>query len=111
LAKSSSRALEAPKLEIIIFMKGIDKETIGFRQGAHIGKFSSRALEGPRLEISAFIHGVDKEMIGWGQGAQTGKSSSRALAAPSLSMPSDKNYCHLMLHLSLLELAFGKLVQ
>ena len=65
-SKSSSRALEAPRLEINTFVKRVDKEKIGFREGAQIGKSSSRALEAPRLEINTFIKRIDKEKLGFG---------------------------------------------
>ena len=45
-------ALEAPGLEINIFIKRIHKENIGFGQGTQIGKSSSRALEASRLAKS-----------------------------------------------------------
>ena len=52
-------------LEINTFVKRIDKEKIGFGQGAQIGKSSSRALEAPGLEINIFIKRIDKEKIGF----------------------------------------------
>ena len=59
--------LEAPGLEINTFIiKRIDKEKVGFGQGAQIGKSSSRALEAPRLEIISSIKRIDKEKIGFG---------------------------------------------
>ena len=66
MAKSSSRALEAPGLEINIFIKRIEKEKVGFGQGTQIGKSSSRALEASRLEINTFVKRIDKEKIGFG---------------------------------------------
>ena len=70
--------MEAPGLEINIFIKRIDKEKRSFGQGAQIGKSSSRSLEAPGLEINIFIKRIDKENIGFGQGIQIAKSSSRA---------------------------------
>jgi len=73
----SSRALEDPRPEISTFIKRIDKETIGFGQGAQIGKSSYRALGAPRHTIYIFIKRIDKEMVAFGQGTQIEKSSSR----------------------------------
>jgi len=42
IGKSSSEALEAPRLEINTSIKIIADETIGFRHGTQIGKYSSR---------------------------------------------------------------------
>jgi len=63
--RSSSRALEAPGLEINIFIKRTTKEKIGFGQGTQIGKSNSRALEASRLEINMFVKRIDKEKIGF----------------------------------------------
>ena len=52
-------ALEALGLEINTFRKRIDKEKLGFGQGAQIGKSSSRALEASRLEINIFVRRID----------------------------------------------------
>jgi len=60
IGKSSSRALEAPRNEIKIFIKRIDKEMIGVGQGTQIGKSSSRAIEAPRHEIKNCIKRIDK---------------------------------------------------
>ena len=59
----SCRALEAPGLEINIFIKRIDKNKIGFGHGAQIGKSSSIALEASRLEINTFVKRIYKEKI------------------------------------------------
>ena len=71
VGKSSSRALEAPRHEINMFIKIVDKDMMGFGQGAHIWK------EFPRHAINTVIKRIDKKMIGLGQGTQIGKEAPR----------------------------------
>ena len=56
VGKSSSRALEAPRHEINMFIKIGDKDMIGFGQGAQIWK------EVPRLAINIVIKRIDKKL-------------------------------------------------
>ena len=71
VGKSSCRALEAPRHEINMFIKIIDKDMIGFGQGTQIWK------EVPRHAINTVIKKTDKNMIGLGQGTQIGKEAPR----------------------------------
>ena len=55
IGKSSARALEAPRRDVIICVKRIDEDMLGLGQGAQIGKSCSRTLEAARHEIMTFI--------------------------------------------------------
>jgi hypothetical protein len=71
VVKSSSRALEAPRHEINMFIETVDKDMIGFGQGTQIWK------EVPRHAINTVIKRIDKKMICLGQGTQIGKEAPR----------------------------------
>ena len=55
--------MEAARLQINTCTRRSDKEMIGFRYVAQIGKYSSGALEAPRLQINTCTKRSDKEMI------------------------------------------------
>ena len=65
-------ALDAPRLEIIQFIKRSNKEMTGFRGVAQIGKSSPG---GTRLEISKFLQRSKKEMTGFRGASQIENSS------------------------------------
>jgi hypothetical protein len=71
VGKSSSRALEAPRHEINMLIKIVDKDIIDFGQGTQIWKKVSRHA------IDTDIKKINKNMRGLGQGTQIGKEAPR----------------------------------
>ena len=57
--------MEAPRLQINIFVKSSAKENVGFREGAQRGISGSAALEALWLQINTFVQHIDKETVGF----------------------------------------------
>jgi hypothetical protein len=67
-------ALEAPRHEVITFIRRVYEKNQGLGQRAQIEKSSSSALEAPRHEINAIIKTIGKDLLGFEQETQIWKA-------------------------------------